>query len=193
MVQMDADLSHQPQYIPPMIATLVEADADVVIGSRYVAGGSLAEEWALPRRLLSAWANFYVNAILGTHIRDVTAGFKVWRASMLGKIGLDAVHSQGYSFQVEMYYRTQRLGGKLVESPIHFHERNTGLSKMDFQAKWESAKMPLRLRWSTDVPAEPDPWRLECRPPTMTTDIHRPSPMAADGRVSAQHHGRRCR
>ena len=153
VVQMDADLSHQPQYIPPMIATLVEADADVVIGSRYVAGGSLAEEWALPRRLLSAWANFYVNAILGTHIRDVTAGFKVWRASMLGKIGLDAVHSQGYSFQVEMYYRTQRLGGKLVESPIHFHERNTGLSKMDFQAKWESAKMPLRLRWSTDRPS----------------------------------------
>jgi dolichol-phosphate mannosyltransferase len=153
VVQMDADLSHQPQYIPRMIAMLVEEDADVVIGSRYVTGGSLADEWALPRRLLSAWANFYVNAILGMRIRDATAGFKVWRASMLGKIGLDGVGSQGYSFQVEMNYRTQRLGGKLVESPIHFQERNSGMSKMDFQAKWESAKMPFKLRWSADHPS----------------------------------------
>jgi dolichol-phosphate mannosyltransferase len=148
LVQMDADLSHQPEYVPAMITKLIDEDADVVIGSRYVPGGSLADDWKLHRRLLSGWANFYVNAILGLKVRDATAGFKVWRAPILDKIGLDKIRSNGYSFQVEMNYVAQRLGGKIVEYPIHFHERESGFSKMSLGVKIESAKLPLRLRWS---------------------------------------------
>ncbi len=148
LVQMDADLSHQPEYIPPMIEKLLDEDADVVIGSRYVPGGSLADDWQLHRRLLSGWANFYVNAILGLKVRDATAGFKVWQAPILDKIGLDKIRSNGYSFQVEMNYVCQRLGGKIVEYPIHFHERESGFSKMSLGVKIESAKLPLKLRWS---------------------------------------------
>jgi dolichol-phosphate mannosyltransferase len=148
MVQMDADLSHQPEYVPAMITKLIDEDADVVIGSRYVPGGSLADDTKLHRRLLSGWANFYVNAILGLKVRDATAGFKVWRAPILDKIGLDKIRSNGYSFQVEMNYVAQRLGGEIVEYPIHFHERESGFSKMSLGVKIESAKLPLRLRWS---------------------------------------------
>jgi dolichol-phosphate mannosyltransferase len=148
LVQMDADLSHQPEYIPPMLDMLISEDADVVIGSRYVAGGSLADDWKLHRRLLSGWANFYVNAILGLKVRDATAGFKIWRAPILDKIGLDKIRSNGYSFQVEMNYVCQKLGGKIVEYPIHFHERESGISKMNLSVKIESAKLPLKLRWS---------------------------------------------
>jgi dolichol-phosphate mannosyltransferase len=148
IVQMDADLSHQPEYIPSMIDKLKVDDADVVIGSRYVPGGSLADDWKLHRRLLSGWANFYVNAILGLKVRDATAGFKIWRTPILDKIGLDKIRSNGYSFQVEMNYVCQKLGGKIVEYPIHFHERESGTSKMSLGVKIESAKLPLKLRWS---------------------------------------------
>jgi dolichol-phosphate mannosyltransferase len=102
---MDADLSHQPRYIPKMIDLLLATNADVVIGCRYVFGGSLADEWRLHGRLLSGWANLYVNAILGRQIRDATSGFKVWQAQALDKIGLDDLCSAGYSFQVEMNYQ----------------------------------------------------------------------------------------
>ncbi len=147
VVQMDADLSHQPEYIPAMVATLESERADLVVGSRYVPGGSLAEDWSLSRRLLSGWANFYVNAILHTTVRDATAGFKVWRSGMLGRIGLESIRSDGYSFQVEMNYECQRLGGRIVEFPIHFHDREAGASKMDLRVKLESARMPWRLWW----------------------------------------------
>lgn len=146
VVQMDADLSHPPEYIPQMLGTLLATRAGVVIGSRYVTGGVLAEEWALHRRLLSGWANFYVQRLLSMRIRDVTAGFKLWRAESLSDVDLNAIRSNGYSFQVEMNYRAVLRGHKVIEVPIHFDERKHGASKMSFSVQLESALMPFRLR-----------------------------------------------
>jgi dolichol-phosphate mannosyltransferase len=147
VVQMDADLSHPPEYIPQMLGTLLSSRADVVIGSRYVPGGSLAREWGLDRRLLSGWANFYVESVLRLRIRDVTAGFKLWTRQALLDVDLDRIHSNGYSFQVEMNYLATQGGHKIVEIPIHFEERHLGTSKMTLAVKLESAKMPFQLRW----------------------------------------------
>ncbi|MEV0646761.1 polyprenol monophosphomannose synthase [Phytomonospora sp. NPDC050363] len=147
IVQMDADLSHPPEYIPALLGGLLSTGASMVIGSRYVSGGSLADEWKLHRRFLSGWANVYVNTILGLHIRDATAGFKIWTREALVAAELDNLHSQGYSFQVEMNYVTKLAGGKIVEIPIRFHERSAGVSKMSLNVKIESAKLPFRLRF----------------------------------------------
>jgi dolichol-phosphate mannosyltransferase len=149
VVQMDSDLSHAPEYLPQMLGTLLSAHADVVIGSRYVAGASLASEWAWHRRALSSFANGYVRALLRLGIRDVTAGFKIWRRSALRAIDIGSVRSNGYSFQVEMNYRSARAGLKIVELPIHFAERREGESKMSLRVQLESALMPFLLRWRT--------------------------------------------
>ena len=146
VVQMDADLSHSPQYLPQMLGTLLSADADVVIGSRYVAGASLASEWSWHRRALSGFANYYVRALLHLGIRDVTAGFKIWRSSALEVIDVASIRSNGYSFQVEMNYRSVRHGLKVVELPIHFADRREGDSKMSLRVQLESALIPFMLR-----------------------------------------------
>ncbi len=155
VAQMDADLSHPPEAIPGMLGTLLALDAGVVIGSRYVNGGSLSSDWGRNRRFLSAFANAYVNAILTLRIRDATAGFKVWRADVLTQIGLDSLRSNGYSFQVEMNYRCANLGYLAVEVPIHFEERLTGVSKMGLADKWESMRLPFILRRNNRLRARP--------------------------------------
>ena len=147
VVQMDSDLSHAPEYLPQMLGTLLSTQADVVIGSRYVTGASLAEEWGWHRRLLSRWASMYVQTVLRIRIRDVTAGFKLWRRTALEAIDLLSVRSDGYSFQVEMNYRAVELGLKIVEVPIRFYDRNAGTSKMNLKVQLESALVPFRLRW----------------------------------------------
>jgi len=144
--QMDSDLSHAPKYLPQMLGTLLASDADVVIGSRYVAGASLATEWSWRRRALSAFANTYVRVLLRLGIRDVTAGFKIWRSAALETIDVASIRSNGYSFQVEMNYRSVRHGLKIVELPIHFAERRDGESKMNLRVQLESALMPFQLR-----------------------------------------------
>jgi dolichol-phosphate mannosyltransferase len=146
IVQMDSDLSHGPEYLPGMLGTLFAAEADVVIGSRYVAGASLGDDWPWHRKALSAFANAYVRALLRLGIRDVTAGYKLWRASALDSLGLGDVRSNGYSFQVEMNYRARLSGLKVVELPIHFKERAEGESKMSLRVQLESVVMPFRLR-----------------------------------------------
>jgi dolichol-phosphate mannosyltransferase len=146
VVQMDSDLSHAPKYLPQMLGTLLSTDADVVIGSRYVAGASLASEWSWRRRALSGFANTYVRVLLRLGIRDVTAGFKIWRASALETIDVASIRSNGYSFQVEMNHRSVRHGLKIVELPIHFAERRDGESKMNLRVQLESALMPFQLR-----------------------------------------------
>ena len=146
VVQMDSDLSHAPKYLPQMLGTLLSSDADVVIGSRYVAGASLAAEWSWRRRALSAFANTYVRVLLRLGIRDVTAGFKIWRGAALETIDVASIRSNGYSFQVEMNYRSVRHGLKIVELPIHFAERRDGESKMNLRVQLESALMPFQLR-----------------------------------------------
>ena len=145
IIQMDADLSHPASVIPTMVETLRTTDAAVVIGSRYVPGGSAAAEWAWHRRALSAWANFYVNAILRLHVRDATAGFKAWKADTLRWIDVASIASNGYSFQVEMNYRTVKRGLKIAEVPIRFEERTAGASKMSLKVQLESAMMPWKL------------------------------------------------
>ncbi len=146
VVQMDSDLSHRPQYLPQMLGALLATEADVVIGSRYVCGASLASEWAWHRKALSACANMYVRGLLRLGVRDVTAGFKLWRASALTAIDVGSIRSNGYSFQVEMNYRAVQHGLKIVELPIHFEERREGESKMSLKVQLESALMPLSLR-----------------------------------------------
>ena len=146
VVQMDSDLSHGPEYLAGMLGTLLSSDADVVIGSRYVVGGSLGDEWPWHRKALSAFANSYVRFFLHLGIRDVTAGYKMWRASALEAIDLASIQSNGYSFQVEMNYRALRHNLKIVELPIHFTDRVEGQSKMSLKVQLESAAMPFMLR-----------------------------------------------
>lgn len=146
VVQMDSDLSHSPLYLPQMLGTLLSTQSDVVIGSRYVCGASLAREWSWHRKALSAFANMYVRALLRLGVRDVTAGFKLWRSAALTTIDVASVQSNGYSFQVEMNYRSVRHGLKIVELPIHFADRREGESKMSLKVQLESAAMPFVLR-----------------------------------------------
>jgi dolichol-phosphate mannosyltransferase len=146
VVQMDSDLSHSPEYLPQMLGTMLATQADVVIGSRYVCGASLASEWSWHRKALSGFANLYVRGLLRLGVRDVTAGFKMWRASALTTIDVASVRSNGYSFQVEMNYRSVHHGLKIVELPIHFADRREGESKMSLKVQLESAIMPFSLR-----------------------------------------------
>jgi dolichol-phosphate mannosyltransferase len=146
VVQMDSDLSHSPLYLPQMLGTLLSTQSDVVIGSRYVCGASLAREWSWHRKALSAFANTYVRVLLRLGVRDVTAGFKLWRSSALTAIDVAGVRSNGYSFQVEMNYRSVQHGLKIVELPIHFADRREGESKMNLKVQLESAAMPFVLR-----------------------------------------------
>ncbi|MET9400447.1 polyprenol monophosphomannose synthase [Kitasatospora sp. NPDC002965] len=145
VVQMDADLSHPAAVLPTMVETLLADDTAVVLGSRYVPGGSTAAEWPWHRKALSSWANFYVNTILGLGVRDATAGFKAWRAETLRAIDLSSVNSNGYSFQVELNYRVVQRGLTVREVPIRFEERVKGASKMSLSVQVESALAPWKL------------------------------------------------
>jgi dolichol-phosphate mannosyltransferase len=146
VVQMDADFSHSPTYIPRFLEAI--QSYDVVIGSRYVSGGSLDERWGWWRYFLSWWANsVYTRLILGLKVKDATAGFKCWRRSTLEGIGLDRVRSNGYVFQVEMAYLTEKLGYRFLEVPIHFEDRRIGRSKMTVPVKVEAAIRTWQIRW----------------------------------------------
>ena len=146
LVQMDADFSHQPRYIPQMLDKLNEG-YDVVFGSRYVAGGSVDERWSIYRKLLSAFANrWYVRAILNIPVNDSTGGFRMWRRETLQGMGLDRPRANGYVFQVEIAYITFRLGYRIAEIPIHFPDRARGESKMDVNIQREAAIATWRLR-----------------------------------------------
>ena len=146
VLQMDADGSHPVEYVPQMLGTALATGAGFVVGSRYVCGGRLAEEWGLHRKLLSRWANAYVSTVLRTGLRDVTAGFCMWRADTVTEMKLSEVRSNGYSFQVELKYQAVRAGYTGVEMPIHFEERQIGASKMTLAVQFESAVLPWRLR-----------------------------------------------
>ncbi len=145
VVHMDADLSHPVSVIPIMLDILGSSDADVVIGSRYVSGGSTAADWSRHRKALSVSANLYVNAILRLRVKDATAGFRAYRATSLLALNLLSTHSSGYSFHVEMTYRARQRGLKIVEVPIRYVERVSGDSKMTVRVQIESALTPWRL------------------------------------------------
>ena len=145
IIQMDADFSHSPSYLPALVDRL--AEYDVVVGSRYVPEGKLDEHWEPGRVLLSAWANFYARTLLGIRVKDATAGFKAWRAATLAGLGLDRIRSNGYVFQVEMAYVTEQLGYHALELPIYFEDRRIGRSKMDIPTKLEAAWRVWEVRW----------------------------------------------
>ncbi len=146
VVQMDADFSHSPDYIPQMLDLLDQYD--VVIGSRYVKGGKTDERWGFGRWLLSWWANsVYVRLILRMKVKDATAGFKAWRAETLRGLGLDRIRSNGYIFQTEMAYVAEKLGYRALEIPIYFEDRRIGQSKMDIPIKIEAALRTWQVWW----------------------------------------------
>jgi dolichol-phosphate mannosyltransferase len=146
IVQMDADFSHSPEYIPDMVKNL--ETYDVVVGSRYVPGGSVDEDWSWWRYFLSWWANqMYSRLILGIHVQDATAGFKAFRRQVVEAIHMDEVISNGYVFQVEMAYLCQKLGYKVWEFPIYFEDRRIGQSKMDVPVKVEAVWRVWQIRW----------------------------------------------
>jgi dolichol-phosphate mannosyltransferase len=147
IVQMDCDFSHSPHYLLQMAEVMATTNAEVVVGSRYVPGGELDERWDKWREWLSAWANVYARAILRLKTKDATAGFKMWRRSVLEAIDLERVISNGYIFQVEMSYLTQKLGFIQKEIPIYFEDRRIGKSKMDVPVKIEAAYRVLELLW----------------------------------------------
>ncbi|MFF7642184.1 glycosyltransferase [Streptomyces canus] len=146
VVQMDADGSHPVEAVPRMLGTAMASGVGLVVGSRYVEGGSLDEEWGRHRVLLSRFANRYARTVLGTKIRDITAGFNLWSAATLRDIDLTTLDSAGYSFQVELKFKAVRAGHSAVEIPIRFEERTEGESKMNLATQIESAVMPVRLR-----------------------------------------------
>jgi dolichol-phosphate mannosyltransferase len=146
LCEMDADFSHQPRYLPALLAA-AESDADVVLGSRYVKGGGI-ENWSWMRKLISRGGSLYARAILGLPINDTTGGFKCFRADVLRAINLDAVRSNGYGFQIEMSYRCYQAGYRIQEIPICFPDRVAGQSKMSSQIIWEAARMVWQLRLS---------------------------------------------
>jgi dolichol-phosphate mannosyltransferase len=146
VIQMDADFSHSPRYIPDMLAALV--DCDSVIGSRYAPGGKLDERWSIWRKLLSWWANsVWVHLILRTPVHDNTGGFRAWRRDTLIGINLDQVRSNGYVFQVELTYIAYRLGYTFREVPIYFEDRQLGTSKMGLAIQIEAALGVFSLFW----------------------------------------------
>lgn len=145
LVQMDGDLSHNPSDVPRLIAAL--ANADLVLGSRYVPDGGTVN-WGVGRQLLSRGGSLYARTILGLPIRDVTGGFKAWKAKTLRSVNLATIRSNGYSFQVEMTYRTACLGLQVCEVPIIFADRVDGVSKMSKKIVIEAMLMVWRLRFT---------------------------------------------
>ena len=144
LIEMDADFSHDPQYLPELLR-LAREGADVVIGSRYVEGGG-TENWGVGRKLISRGGSLYARTVLGVKVRDLTSGFICWRRRALEAIDLDAVRSNGYSFQIEMKYRALQAGLTLVETPIVFVDRRVGQSKMSRAIFVEALGMVWKLR-----------------------------------------------
>lgn len=145
LLQMDSDFSHDPADLPRLLAAAQEAD--LAIGSRYVAGGGVAD-WGLVRRAISRGGSLYAQVVLGLRVHDLTGGFKCYRRATLEGIDLDAVSAKGYGFQIEMTYRAIKNGATVREVPIHFRDRQAGDSKMSgaivLEAAWQVPRLRLR-------------------------------------------------
>ncbi|GIL34416.1 polyprenol monophosphomannose synthase [Phycicoccus jejuensis] len=161
VVEMDADGSHRPEHLPSLLAAA--ADADAVIGSRWVPGGKVVN-WPLHRKALSVGGNLYVKVLLGMPVNDATAGFRVYRADALHVMGLDDVASQGYCFQTDLTWRAVRAGLRVVEVPITFVEREVGASKMSRDIMTESLRritgwgVRHRARQARELARRPERW-----------------------------------
>lgn len=144
--EMDADLSHDPKYIPEFLKAI--SGYDLVLGSRYIKEGGVSN-WNLTRRLISRFGNVYARLVLGLPFKDLTGGFKCYRREVLEKIGLHGLSSVGYNFQIETTYKAYRFGFKIKEIPIIFTERVEGQSKFNFKIILESFWKVLELKFKT--------------------------------------------
>ena len=144
VLEMDCDFSHSPEDVPRLIAAADEAD--LVLGSRYVEGGSIGN-WGAVRRFVSAGGSLYARVLLGSRVHDLTGGFKCYRRTVLETIDLEAIASKGYAFQIETTYRAARAGFRVVEVPIHFVDREEGGSKMSRAIVAEAIWKVPALRW----------------------------------------------
>lgn len=144
--EMDADFSHDPRYLPPLLAA-TESRYDLTLGSRYVAGGSTTD-WGAARKLISRGGNLYAGTILGLPVRDATGGFRCYRRAVLETIALDRIRSNGYAFQVEMVYRALQHGFRIGEIPIIFPDRRVGKSKMSRRIVIEALINVWRMRFT---------------------------------------------
>jgi dolichol-phosphate mannosyltransferase len=145
IVQMDADFSHDPVVLPSLVAPIEADEADLVIGSRYTAGGGVVD-WGVGRRLISRGGSIFARIVLGLRPNDLTGGFKAWRASTLAAVPFDGVHAGGYVFQIEMTYRASRAGARIREVPITFRDRRVGQSKMSRRIVVEALVVVVQLR-----------------------------------------------
>ena len=148
--EMDADFSHDPKYLPAFLAAIEKHD--LVLGSRYVPGGGV-KNWGLLRKIISRGGSLYARTILGLSLRDLTGGFKCFRRQVLESIDLDAVKSNGYSFQIEMTYRARCKGFRICETPIVFEDRTAGKSKMSRKIFLEAVLMVWKLRMDSSISA----------------------------------------
>jgi dolichol-phosphate mannosyltransferase len=146
VIEMDADFSHEPHDLPRLLAAA--DDADLVLGSRYVAGG-VVTDWGLVRRVISRGGSWYARRVLGLEVRDLTGGFKCFRRAVLEGIDLPTIRSRGYAFQVELTYRAVRGGFRVAEIPIVFRDRRLGRSKMSWRIAGEAMVLVPRLRART--------------------------------------------
>ena len=147
--EMDADFSHDPQYLPDFLKAI--ENADLVIGSRYIPGGD-TPNWSFVRRMISGCGNIFARFMLGIPVHDCTAGFRCYRSEVLESIDLDTIQSQGYAFQVELAYRVMRQGFKIVETPIIFMDRRVGKSKMSRAIVLEAFTYVLRTKFGKKPP-----------------------------------------
>jgi dolichol-phosphate mannosyltransferase len=143
VLEMDADLSHDPAYIPSLVKTINDG-YDLVIGSRYVKGGDISN-WSIVRRIISKGANFLAKNLTGVKINDMTSGFRAYSIKALRSIDLESIESNGYAFQVEILYKCVKAGFKAVECPIVFRERDEGKSKLGIRAILEFLKTVLKI------------------------------------------------
>ena len=148
VVQIDADFSHPVRFLPALLEPLVSDRADVVLGSRYVKGGHIPR-WNLVRRVVSRGGSLFAGVVLLMPYRDLTGGFKAWKASVLRDIELDRLHAGGYAFQIETTFRARLAGARVVEVPITFEERRVGQSKMTMDIFMEAFRLVLALRFTT--------------------------------------------
>jgi dolichol-phosphate mannosyltransferase len=147
MLNMDADFSHHPRYLPNLIAGMSPADGpeiDVMIGSRYVAGGGV-EGWPLKRRLMSRSVNLYARLLLGLKIKDCSGAYRCYRTSKLAQLNFETIRSKGYSFQEEILWHLKRLGCRFGETPIVFTDRVYGLSKINRSEAWRAVRIIFTL------------------------------------------------
>ncbi len=146
VLQMDADWSHDPASLPGLLAPLADGSADLVIGSRYAPGGGVVD-WGIARRVISRGGSLFAKLVLGLPARDLTGGFKAWRAETLAAIDFEGVHAGGYVFQIEMTYRATRQGARVREVPITFRDRRVGQSKMSRRIVVEALVVVCQLRF----------------------------------------------